>query len=181
MKGLRMNADPGFAPEYIHPPVSVNLKNPVLAAVLAWLWPGLGHLYQGRTAKGMLFMVCILITYFWGLAMGDSHVVYASFRQPEVRYPFVLQVGVGIPAFPAIIQAATPELGATLFGRWMSPPTLAMNPSNHDELATWHERLKGYFDIATLYTMVAGLLNFLVIFDAFGGPSYTDLRVKKST
>ncbi|MEM7313216.1 MAG: DUF6677 family protein, partial [Planctomycetota bacterium] len=61
-------------------PVEVDLKNRPLAAFLAWLWPGAGHVYQGRYGKGMLFMVCILVTYFWGLALGDGHVVYASFR-----------------------------------------------------------------------------------------------------
>ncbi len=170
----------GPVPNYVHPPVNVNLKNPLKAALLAWLWPGLGHLYQGRTAKGILFMVCVLVTYFWGLTMGDSHVVYASFRQPEVRYPFILQVGVGLPAFPAVLHAMAPEVGTALFGKWMAPPKLARNPSHHDELATWHEQLKGYFDLATLYTMVAGLLNILTIFDAYGGPSYTDLRELKS-
>lgn len=175
-----MNSNPDTTADFEFPPVQLDLKNPALAALLAWLWPGLGHLYQGRTTKGILFMVCILITYFWGLAMGDSHVVYASFRQPEVRYPFLLQVGVGIPAVPAIIHAAAPQLGNALFGEWMAPPISSGDPQVHDELATWHERLKGYFDIATLYTMVAGLLNFLVIFDAYGGPSYTDLRIKKT-
>ena len=46
-------------------PVEVDLKNPWLAALWAWLWPGAGHLYQGRYAKGVLFMVCILVTYFY--------------------------------------------------------------------------------------------------------------------
>ena len=31
---------------------AINLKQPEFAAFLAWLVPGLGHLYQGRTKKG---------------------------------------------------------------------------------------------------------------------------------
>jgi hypothetical protein len=44
--------------------LEIDLKNPGWAALLAWLWPGAGHLYQGRTAKGLLFMICILSTFF---------------------------------------------------------------------------------------------------------------------
>ena len=47
--------------------IEINLKDPVLAGFWAWLWPGAGHLYQGRYAKGALFMICILGTFFSGL------------------------------------------------------------------------------------------------------------------
>ena len=59
-------------------PVEIDLRNPALAALLAWLWPGAGHLYQRRNIKGVLFMVCVLATYFFGLVLGEGHVVYAS-------------------------------------------------------------------------------------------------------
>ncbi len=39
----------------------VDLRNRYLAALLAWLIPGAGHLYQGRRTKGQLFFVCILL------------------------------------------------------------------------------------------------------------------------
>ena len=57
-----------------HPydPVEIDLRNPLLAAVLAWLWPGAGHLYQRRYGKGALLMVCILITYFFGFRHLES-------------------------------------------------------------------------------------------------------------
>ncbi len=31
-----------------HALVPVQLKKPWLAALWAWLWPGAGHIYQGR-------------------------------------------------------------------------------------------------------------------------------------
>ena len=37
----------------------IDLRNRPLAALLAWLVPGAGHFYQGRHAKGVLFLVCI--------------------------------------------------------------------------------------------------------------------------
>jgi hypothetical protein len=33
-------------------PVSIDLRDPWLAAFLAWLVPGLGHMYQRRWGKG---------------------------------------------------------------------------------------------------------------------------------
>ena len=56
------------------------LKDPVLAATLAWLIPGLGHWYQGRRSKALLFFVCILGTFVFGLYLGEGRVVYASMR-----------------------------------------------------------------------------------------------------
>jgi TM2 domain-containing membrane protein YozV len=155
--------------------VEIDLKNPVVAGVLAWLWPGAGHLYQGRTGKGLLYMICILVTYFWGLAMGDGHVVYASFRKPDIRYPFILQIGVGLPAFPAVIQKMAADDGHLLFGSdFMAPPQGEIDEQKHDQLAKWHEQLGFYFELGTLYTMIAGLLNMLVIYDASMGPVFAD-------
>jgi hypothetical protein len=38
------------------------------------------------------------------------------------------------------------------------------------QLSVWQRRLGRFFDIGTLYTMLAGLLNLLVIYDAWAGP-----------
>ena len=54
------------------PALEIDLRDPWLAGLLAWLVPGAGHLYQRRTGKGLLFMICILSTYFFGLALGDE-------------------------------------------------------------------------------------------------------------
>ena len=42
-------------------PIEIDLKEPWIAALLAWLMPGMGHVYQGRTGKGILFFVLSLI------------------------------------------------------------------------------------------------------------------------
>ena len=157
-----------------HAPIPVKLKNPWLAALWAWLWPGAGHLYQGRYAKGILFMVCVLSTYFFGFALGNGRVVYASFKKPDFRYAYLCQVGVGIPALPALVQNHRFEKGLTpLFGsELMMPPGEIDEINGNDRLSAWHAELKGFFEIATLYTMVAGLLNMLAIYDAFAGPVF---------
>ena len=153
--------------------LEINLKNPGLAALLAWLWPGAGHLYQGRTAKGILFMVCILGTYFYGFAIGQGHVVYASWRPTDRRLPYLCQIGVGLPALPALVQSMS---GRPLLGEFMKQPQVSTEwqPGwKADELSQWHAKAGVKFEFGTLFTMVAGLLNILAIYDAFAGPVFT--------
>ncbi len=157
-------------PDY---PVEIDLRNPILAALWAWLIPGAGHVYQRRYAKAVLYAVCILGTYFFGLFLGDGKVVYASFRRPDVRYPYLCQMFVGLPALPALVQRQRVMGGSErkrpLWGGYMAPPR-DVREQDPDELASWHRRLKGKFELGTLYTMVAGLLNLLAIYDAYAGP-----------
>jgi hypothetical protein len=160
----------------------VELKDPALAAFLAWLIPGAGHLYQGRTAKGLLFMVCILGTFFWGLVLGNGKVVYASWRPNDKRLPYLCQVGAGLPALPAMVEAYRARNNKPpLFGGMMRPPKLPAHQGDFDELAEWHRDLNRYFELGTVFTMIAGLLNILVIYDAWGGPmQYVDEKNDKN-
>jgi hypothetical protein len=154
--------------------LEIDLRDPGVAAVLAWLWPGAGHLYQRRTGKGLLFMICIWGTYFFGLALGEGKVVYASWNQVDRRWQYPLQLGVGLPAFPAIVQNMIVRRGKEpLWGGAMAPPReYRLQDDNRvvNELSDWHKTLNMRFELGTLYTMVAGLLNVLAIWDAFGGP-----------
>jgi hypothetical protein len=179
----------------------------------------------------VLFFVCILSTFYYGIFLGSSNVVYASFRkadgqnylQDDARYAFLCQVGIGLPALPAMIQArrvggANPK--APLWDGLMAPPVLIgqrvhedwierlvqesaqdnigdferghferVPGSNYErylprrpseagtdesgkanQLSMWHLHYGSMFDVATVFTMIAGLLNVLVVFDAWGGP-----------
>ncbi len=166
-------ADPG-------PPQRPVLKNPGLAAFLAWLVPGLGHWYQGRIAKGVLFFVCLMSTYAYGCYLGGSRqtgwarVVYMAWNEDDKRLFFLCQLGMGLPTMPAVIQASRVRNGKEpLWGGFMAPPRIgpprADGPTNLslDEL---HRRLHMYFELGTLYTAIAGLLNVLAIYDAWAGP-----------
>lgn len=152
--------------------IEIELRNPFAAGILAWLIPGAGHFYQRRFAKGALFFVCILGTFFFGLAMGGGRVVYASLAKNDVRWQYFCQVGVGAPALPAILQTRRANAGKPpLFGSdIMRPPQLSGDPQRYDELAQWHDDYHTYFELGTLYTMIAGLLNILAIYDAACGP-----------
>lgn len=152
--------------------IEIDLRQPTVAAIWAWLIPGAGHIYQRRYAKGLLFMACILGTYFFGLTLGGGHVVYASFRKGDIRWQYICQAGVGAAALPALVQSYRnhpPDQPSP----WMAPPA-DPRPEDRDELAIWHERYHAYFELGTLYTMVAGLLNVLAIYDAYAGPLAPD-------
>ncbi len=47
-----------------------------------------------------------------------------------------------------------------------------MSGTPADQLSVWHKQLGRFFEIGTLYTMLAGMLNALVIYDAFSGPMH---------
>ena len=158
---------------------SIQLKDPFWAAFLAWLVPGLGHLYQGRTAKAILFFVCIMSTFCYGLYLGSDReygigrVVYASWRTGDKRFPYLCQIGVGLPALPALVQAMGSDEGKRPFGEFMAPPRLQageLDLRGRPSLHQLHRRMARYFELGTVYTMIAGLLNILAIFDAFAGP-----------
>lgn len=46
-------------PAVIHPP-----KNPGVAAVLSFLWPGLGQIYNGQILKAMVFIIVQIVNVF---------------------------------------------------------------------------------------------------------------------
>jgi hypothetical protein len=174
----------------------INLKDPWLAAFLAWLVPGLGHMYQRRTGKGILFFVCIVGTFLYGMYIGGGRVVYAS-TAPVIsmqflhdRWQYACQLGVGLPALPALVQRERMVTGKDpMFGdNFMRPPynnappnqpnlLVSKDPTNEghevvhpDELAKWNYEIGDNFEIGTVFTVIAGLLNILAIYDAYGGP-----------
>ena len=154
--------------------IKVDLKNPLLAGILAWLVPGAGHFYQGRWAKGALFCVCILGTFLFGLVLGEGKVVHSGglehvsgrgLARLVQTWPIIPQSCVGLAASPAWIQhLRLLQKKQPLFGGFMAPPDSA------EELSYWYEQLNVRYDVGALYTIVAGLLNVLAIYDAACGP-----------
>ena len=92
---------------------------------------------------------------------------------------YVAQVFVGLPALPALYQAHRMEQGLPVrWGGLMAPPLPEIggrpNPNgknaNQPTADELNKRLNRYFDLATFYATVAGLLNVLAIYDAWAGP-----------
>jgi len=166
--------------------IEIDLKQPWLAAILAWALPGLGHIYQGRTGKGILFFVCILGTFFYGLYIGNGKEVYAAVPwEQQYRWQYFCQLGVGLPSTPMLWQRskslkdpdhnhtgfmAPPRPGRPYNGPFETPDESGNISRQPSERAKWTLDSHPYAEISTVYTVVAGLLNILVICDAAAGP-----------
>ncbi len=114
-------------------------KVPEIAAILGWIVPGLGHYYSGLRTKAVIIFVSLLTAFLIGIVLSDYHAVSLV----EHKYAFFAQIGAGGPALLTLLMAggsASEEAGR------------AIDPLN---------------SIGLLYTMVAGLLNFIVVCDAY--------------
>ena len=82
-------------------------RNVFVALILAVLVPGLGHLYQGRIVKGLIYFFGILGLFLWGVKLGEGIVVY---NVPEkgltrkITLHYAAQFGAGLVSYPALWQ-----------------------------------------------------------------------------
>lgn len=173
----------------------IDLPNPKLAALLAWLVPGLGHLYQGRRTKGVLFMSSIIGLFVAGMVIGEGKVVYASTlpMKPVGSYlydgwPFICQSGIGAVAIPGwlersrymegqdamLVPALYPPPGADR-GKVITSIDQVGNEVRHPDGPAKRRYDLGFrFEVGMVYTVIAGLLNLLVVYDAHSGPMLPD-------
>ncbi len=107
------------------------------AALMAWLWPGLGHLFLRRRGKGLLLMASILLLFVLGVGMDSRLQLHLGFEDPLALLFSLAQMGVGAP-----------YLLARLLGYEAG---LVTSPS---------------YEYGNTFTAVAGLLNILVLLDA---------------
>ncbi|RLS34127.1 MAG: hypothetical protein DWH79_05210 [Planctomycetota bacterium] len=68
-------------------------------------------------------------------------------------------------AYAERLVASDPDIDQELF--FDKPP---LRQFRADQLSMWQRRLGRWFEFGTLYTMLAGMLNILAIYDAFAGP-----------
>jgi hypothetical protein len=163
-----------------------------LAALLSYLLPGLGQVLQGRIGKGVLFFVCLCGLFFYGLWMGRMKNVWVPepSKLPDVSLPlvgklpgitkavyhrpqFLGQFWMGVAVWPALAQyvateapvenAEVPAAGLPVLKDYMAAPNeKQLNDLQRGEDKTW--------DLGWVYTVIAGVLNMLVIYDALAGP-----------
>lgn len=107
------------------------------ACLLAWLLPGAGHLYLGRTVKGLVFLGAIGALFVLGVVC-------------DARLDLHLGLDDIMASIVSLSQLATglPYLAARLLGYEGGRATSLT------------------FDYGVTYTASAGLLNILVILDA---------------
>ena len=105
--------------------------------ILAWLVPGAGHLLQGRRQKGLVFLVTLPFMFGIGLWL-QGRLFPLELSDPLVFLGAIANRGIGIP----YVAARMFDAGAGLV-------TAAS------------------YEYGNTFLMTAGLLNFLVILDAF--------------
>src|SRR5262245_14801779 len=164
----------------------------VMGGFLSYLLPGLGQIAQGRIAKGLLFMVCLLGLFHVGEWMGNWQNVYVP-KEPgknifnsvvNNRWHFAGQVWIGVAAWPAIWQFYREPRERDVNGHAGEQPAPSFwqeyqkqPPEGHDssQVGTLNHFLVNSDktpDLGWIYTVIAGMLNVLVIYDAFAGPAY---------
>ena len=117
-----------------------NLQTPAnvyLICGAAWLIPGAGHLWLGRRQKGIVFLVSLTLMFVCGLWL-EGRLFPFEFSQPLVALAAFADLGVGLPFFVA----------------------KALNAGAGRVIAITYE-------YGNAFIIVAGLLNMLVVLDAF--------------
>jgi hypothetical protein len=109
----------------------------VIVPAIAWLIPGAGHLIQKRWIRGVLLMVSVIVMFLLGLAM-QGHVYKPNGGDILDILGFVGDVGAG---------------GLYILAR----------ANDWGQAAIAHATA----DYGTKYLIVAGLLNFIAVADAY--------------
>lgn len=139
-----------------------------LAGLLAWLLPGAGHFYAGRRVRGVILLVTISALFWSGVALGG---VMTADQQYEPWW-FAAQMLTGVhgalcwyrqgQVYEDIQQ--DPAIGP--------PPRRAPGRPDKRQMrvdAALHEKGLAVANptdgVARAYTGIAGMLNFLCVFD----------------
>ena len=132
-------------------PLGNSFLRAPIAAILAWLIPGLGHIFLGHKVRGVIFLVVITFTFWTGVAVGGVKCVdpYKPVQQHSTAHE---QRG----------RARSWWFFAQIMNGGYAVATHAIGL--HAEGASYLSWPSG--DIASVYTGVAGLLNLLIIIDA---------------
>jgi hypothetical protein len=108
-----------------------------LIAAVAWLIPGAGHLWLGRMQKGLVFLVTLPLMFIVGLWL-EGRIFPFQPAEPLVALAAFADVGIGIPYFVA--------------------KAMGLGVGNVIALT---------YEYGNSFIIVAGLLNMLVVLDAF--------------
>ncbi|MCB9840796.1 MAG: hypothetical protein H6809_03985 [Phycisphaeraceae bacterium] len=168
-----------------NPPTYEPLRFNPVAGVLAFLIPGAGHVYMGQATRGVLIGAGILGLFFGGMFIGGLSIVDSRSPRMENRISYYGQVLVGPAAIivdrlhqsmfkavdertrttralnpgEVIIPAGDPRNGRNV-------PIIARAADGTDEGPPYVKSLGKVHEIGLLYTLVAGMLNLIVIIDA---------------
>ncbi len=127
------------------------------AAILAWLWPGLGHIHLGDRKRGFLVMFGVLFLFLSGVLIGGLDVV----DRKDDRLWFLAQVLCGPVAIVA--DYANQSVLKPMPGGWVD----RYEEGDPQVARRLHRKSLGHVnEMGTLYCALAGLMNLVVILDA---------------
>lgn len=143
-------------PQPAAPTTAPRRRGPVWnlpAAVAAWLVPGLGHILAGHTRRGVILMLSIGGLWLAGLLIGGISVVQSRTSDGNVR-PWYLGQAVIAPSIA--VEYTYDRYRARSAGR---------DPMPGDASVPYQPAYGRAYELGTLYTALAGLLNLLAIID----------------
>ena len=117
-----------------------------LALILSWLVPGAGHLVLGRIGRGLLFFFTIVGSFALGLAL-HGRLFWPTLSDTPTMFRFDL---ITVLWFFAQIGAGLCYIVSYLMGFGTDPQPWV-----------------GTFEYGNTFMFLAGLLNYLVMHDAF--------------
>ncbi len=120
-----------------------------VAAVLAWLVPGLGHLYVGCRTRAIILFVTISLTFWGGVALAG---VKSTVDVEQSQLWFIPQSLAGSHALVAMAWSK-------------SLPSIRPNDKNPPMDVLQRYSYWPDIDLGQVYTGVAGLLNLLCVLD----------------
>ncbi|MHC4217300.1 MAG: DUF6677 family protein [Planctomycetota bacterium] len=145
--------------------MSISTKSPrqftPSAAILAWLWPGSGHIYLGERKRGLLVMFGVLFLFLGGILIGGLDVV----DRRDDRLWFLAQILCG----PVAIAADYANQRIVKPNPMPRPEVLVdLYEQGDPEIVRYVGRksLGHVNEMGTLYCALAGLMNLVVILDA---------------
>ena len=108
-----------------------------MLCLASWAIPGAGHLWLGRRSKGLIFLIALPLMFAIGVAIRGCLFPF-ELSDPLVGLACIADFGIGIPYF----VASALGLGAG-------------------------EVRAVTYEYGNAFVMTAGLLNFLVVIDAY--------------
>ena len=149
---------PETAPEPSSPQTAPAVS-PVMPCVLAWLLPGLGHFSLGRKGRALAFFAVVLSTFALGLFSGGTSSL-ADGQQPLCYLATFDNLALG----PIEVIARKISLGGLVY---RLPPDES-DPRRQQLMARLRERVRHpTYEYGSTYLLTAGLMNMLLILDAF--------------